>query len=151
MRKFLLAALAALLITPAWAGSEVIGPPDGVWQTLSPTERLVVGQRTVGKVMFASKSASVNEFAFGFRSHWVTICVDAQNSTTAYLRLTPTNSATNADYFVNGATNILGGRAIPIATTGSSSYGRCFSQPWQVTGVTVLNNDSGVTLDVWAH
>ena len=118
------------------------GPPDGLMETLSKTERDVMSRRSFGQAVglvgantTTTSSVSVD---WGFTSNYVTVCLVAPTTTdqVVFMRLGSTNPATNEDDFIDGASNLVPGRAIPLSGAGDGTDTYCETHPWRTDGMT---------------
>ena len=152
MRKLLLAALAVIFVTPAFA---IDGLPNNVPVLDTNGKPLfitrVFGERT-------TMAATWDEIDFGFQSDYVTICVHANTHVPVYFRFgdTLSGNATTDALFQNGSDG-MPGRAgiifpINVTTTAAATEDVCMTNAWRVQGIVLhVENTSGATIDVNAY
>lgn len=159
MRKLLIAACAVFFVTvglPAYAD----GPTTPDW--------LRDVSRAVGDEMSTATSATATSaaFNFGFKSKYVVMCI-TDASSKAYFRFGTsitgsaataaadttglTLAATSSTNFIDGATSVLAGSAMPMEGEDSGLGNSCHGYPWKTRGLVMHTPVTGSsTVDVWA-
>ena len=153
MRKLLLAALAVIFVTPAFADDSLPNHVPSVDRNGNPlfiTRQF--GERS-------TMAATWDEIAFGFPSDYVTLCVHGDSEVPIYFRFGDTLSeeATTSTLFITGIAGDLPGRAsVFYANTAPATAGAtadiCMTQPWRITGIVLHTENTGqATIDVNAY
>ncbi len=158
MKKFLLAALAAIFVMGGFSVVQA-GPPDGLWETLSNTARTNSAKRGYGNALAVTAGNTTFATAdFGFVSNYVTLCFQAGGTVgnVVYYRLgaSPTVQATNSADFIAGNTTVgikISGRAFVLSGSGDGTDQKCQTHPYHTDGIVFHAIDTTATVDVTAH
>ena len=154
MKKLLLAAMAVFVMGGFPA---VAGPPDGLWETLSKTQRDTSSNRGWGNALgVVAGNTTFATADWGFTSNYVTLCVIAGLAAGdhVYYRLGATDPGTNATdsaAFISGATDLTPGRALVLSGSGDGTDKHCETHPYRTDGLIFHASSVSATVDVSAY